>query len=115
MKPRLPPRHVSGGLVNPRAFLSAPYALFSVSALLVALGLYTPLSYIDVSGASIGLGDFSPYLVAIANAGSLAGRLLPAFVADKMGPVNLLVPGLFGSMATVSLRCGDVADVRADG
>lgn len=81
-----------------------------MGSFLVMMGLYTPLSYFDVTGTAIGLGDFSSYLISIANALSLLGRLGPALIADRVGPVNLLIPGLLGSAATVSGRvCGDEA------
>ncbi|EIW66391.1 hypothetical protein TREMEDRAFT_35282 [Tremella mesenterica DSM 1558] len=92
LRSRLPPKPIQGPLINPQAFRSPPYALFSIAAFLIALGLYTPLSYIDITGTSIGLGEYSSYLVAVANAGSLAGRLLPALIADRVGPINLLIP-----------------------
>lgn len=41
------------------------------------LRLYTPLSYLDVSGTAAGLGTFSSYLISIANATSIIGRLVP--------------------------------------
>jgi hypothetical protein len=42
-----------------------------------ASSLYTPLSYLDVSGTAAGLGLFSSYLISIANATSIIGRLVP--------------------------------------
>lgn len=50
-------------------------------------GLYTPLTYLDVAGTRIGLGEFSSYLVAIANAFSLVGRLAPGFFADRVSAI----------------------------
>jgi MCP family monocarboxylic acid transporter-like MFS transporter 10 len=70
------------------------------------LGLYTPLSYFEVTGAELRLGEYSTYLISIANAASLFGRLLPGLLGDRCGPLNLLIPGLIGSAATVSTpRC----------
>jgi MCP family monocarboxylic acid transporter-like MFS transporter 10 len=66
------------------------------------LGLYTPLSYLDVTGTQLNLGEYSTYLISIANAASLFGRLIPGLVGDPLGPFNLLIPGLLGSAATVS-------------
>ena len=47
---------------------------------------FTVLTYIDVSAALNGVdSDFSFYLLSIANAASLFGRLLSGFLADRIG------------------------------
>lgn len=38
---RLPPKKVSGGLFNLRAFKSIPYTLYTLSCIVAFLGLYT--------------------------------------------------------------------------
>ncbi|KAL7417054.1 major facilitator superfamily domain-containing protein [Mrakia frigida] len=92
LRPRLEPKNVAGGLFNFAAFRRPAFSLYVLGCFLVMSGLYTPLTYLDVAGARIGLGEFSSYLVAIANAFSLVGRLVPGFYADKVGPVNILIP-----------------------
>lgn len=47
-------------------------------------------AYLDVDGSRHGLGEFASYLISIANACSLAGRLIPGFYADKVGPVKFV-------------------------
>ncbi|EJD05764.1 MFS general substrate transporter [Fomitiporia mediterranea MF3/22] len=90
---RLPPVHVSGGLLNLRAFKSLPYSIYTISGFMTFLGLYTVLTYIDVSAASNGVDDsFAFYLVAIANASSMAGRLMAGYLADKIGAINVMAP-----------------------
>ena len=37
----------------------------------------------------------SSYLLAIVNAGSVFGRLIPSYFADKIGPLNMLIPFAF--------------------
>ena len=96
--------NVSGGLLNLRAFKSLPYTLYTASGFIAFLGLYTGgctskrvnrqgayacivLTYIDVSAALDGIDEnFAAYLVSIANACSLFGRLGSGFLADKLGP-----------------------------
>ncbi|KAK1234571.1 hypothetical protein PQX77_002223, partial [Marasmius sp. AFHP31] len=54
------------------------------------------LTYIDISAIRIGISpDFSFYFVSIANASSLAGRLISAFLVDKCGPINFYAPMTF--------------------
>jgi MCP family monocarboxylic acid transporter-like MFS transporter 10 len=119
IKPRKAPIKVPGGMLNLRAFDSCAYCCASlplissigwrltlpqcvVGSFFVMLGLYTPLSYLDVTGTQLNLGEYSTYLISIANAASLFGRLIPGLVGDPLGPFNLLIPGLLGSAATVS-------------
>ncbi|KDQ19991.1 hypothetical protein BOTBODRAFT_142625 [Botryobasidium botryosum FD-172 SS1] len=93
MRRRLPARPVDGGLLNLRAFKFAPYTIWCISTIFTLLGLYTCLTYIDVAAASIGVNpDLSFYLISIANAASLVGRISSGFLADKFGPLNVLIP-----------------------
>jgi len=101
MRRRLPARHIEGGLLNLSAFKSAPYTLYCISTVFTFLGIYTCLTYIDVAAASIGVDpDLSFYLVSIANAASFVGRISSGFLADKYGPLNVLIPStvLAGAM-----------------
>lgn len=51
------------------------------------------LTYIDVSAVHAGLSpDFTFYLVSIANAASGFGRLTGGVLADRMGPLNIMIP-----------------------
>ncbi|KAJ6618891.1 major facilitator superfamily domain-containing protein [Mycena sp. CBHHK59/15] len=93
LKRRLPPKNVSGGLFNPAAFKIPVYTILCISGIISFLGLYTVLTYIDVSATSMGISsDFSFYLVSMANGASLFGRLTAAMAADKFGPVNVISP-----------------------
>ncbi|KDQ13187.1 hypothetical protein BOTBODRAFT_160801 [Botryobasidium botryosum FD-172 SS1] len=93
---RLPPRHVQGGLFNLQAFKSAPFTLYCMSAVFAFLGLYTCLTFIDAGAVAMGIDpDLSFYLVSIANAASLVGRISSGFLADQCGPLNVLIPFTF--------------------
>ncbi|KAL0946436.1 hypothetical protein HGRIS_012659 [Hohenbuehelia grisea] len=93
LRRRLPPKKMSGGLFNLRAFRSAPYSVYTLSSVVTFLGLYTVLTYIDVSATSLGISpDFSFYLISIANAGSLLGRIFAGIGSDRIGPINVLAP-----------------------
>lgn len=99
---RLPATNHPGGLTNPRAFKSIPYSLYVLGAFIGFLGMYTPLTFIDVSGiATAHLNpDFSFYLVSIANAASLIGRVGGGLCSDRFGVLNVLVG--FNSAAAVT-------------
>jgi len=93
LRRRLPPKHVAGGLLNPAAFQSPAYTIYCISGIVSFLGLYTVLTYIDVSATSVGVSpDFSFYLISMANGASLFGRLTAGFAADKLGAVNVVAP-----------------------
>ncbi|KAJ7496845.1 major facilitator superfamily domain-containing protein [Mycena latifolia] len=90
---RLPPKHVPGGLLNPAAFKNPAYTVYCISGIVAFLGLYTVLTYIDVSATSVGVSpDFSFYLISMANAASLFGRLGSGILTDKLGAVNIIAP-----------------------
>lgn len=104
MTRRLPPAKETGGLLNLRIFKSAPFALYTASAFLAFLGIYTGnlidlkcevtlgfnvflvLTYIIVSASESGVdGSFAFYLLSIANASSIIGRLSAGFLTDHIG------------------------------
>ncbi|GAW02516.1 major facilitator superfamily domain-containing protein [Lentinula edodes] len=90
---RLPPKRISGGMLNWAAFKSAPYSAYCASSLVAFLGLYTVLTYIDISASAAGIDeDFSFYLVSIANAASGFGRLSSGIACDKIGGINFMAP-----------------------
>ncbi|KAJ6565981.1 MFS general substrate transporter [Mycena sp. CBHHK59/15] len=90
---RLPPKNVTGGLFNLHAFKSPAFTIYCLSGFVAFLGLYTVLTYIDVSATTIGVSpDFSFYLVSIANGSSLFGRLAGGIGSDRVGPLNILAP-----------------------
>ncbi|KAJ3521404.1 hypothetical protein NM688_g9021 [Phlebia brevispora] len=75
---------------------STAFTVYCASGLITFLGLYTVLTYIDLSARAAGLDEnFSFYLVAIANAGSTVGRLGGGLLTDKIGPLNVMIPSTF--------------------
>ncbi|KAI0332536.1 MFS general substrate transporter [Cubamyces sp. BRFM 1775] len=93
---RLPPRKHSGPFIDFSAFKSLQFTLYCCSSFLAFLGIYTVLTYIDVSAASEGIDpNFSFYLLAIANACSAVGRLSGGLLADRIGPLTVMTPATF--------------------
>ncbi|KAI6162596.1 MFS general substrate transporter [Pisolithus thermaeus] len=90
---RLPPVNARGGLFNLSAFRNPAYTIYCISGITCFLGLYTALTYLPVSATAVGVSsNFSFYLVAIANAGSGFGRLSAGLLADRIGPLNVMIP-----------------------
>ena len=79
------------------AFKSKPYLLFCIAVFFGFMGIYITFFYIqlfalertDVSSS------LASYLLSIINAASTIGRVIPNFVADKTGPLNIQIPFAF--------------------
>lgn len=79
-------------LLIPGAFKSAPYVLTIAGFFMATLGFWTPIYYIPEYARLHGASDnLVFYEVAILNAPSFFGRLIPNFMADKLGKYNVYV------------------------
>ncbi|KAI4242572.1 MAG: hypothetical protein L6R40_003953 [Gallowayella cf. fulva] len=84
-------------LLEPAAFKEPPFAFLTAGFFLFLAGLYVPYSYVPIYAERI-IGtssDFSFYLLAIINAGSFVGRVVPPIIAGRLGAFNILLPSLF--------------------
>ena len=93
IRPRLPPRR-DGAILEPSAFLELPYLLFAIALFFTFWGSYVGFFYIrpyavDIQNAS---QDASFQLLLVLNGVGYFGRILPAMIAQKIGPVNMFVP-----------------------
>ena len=98
MKMRMTPKK-KRALLLPSAFKNIPYTLHTVGVMFGFVGLYFPIFYIQVyTLARIPVSvDYAFYLLSILNAASVFGRIIPNFLADKVGAFNLLVPCTFAA------------------
>jgi len=90
-------------LIDIRAFLETPFALFAIALFFEELAFYIPPFYIP-SYAMHSLQateDFSFYSLAIANAGSCIGRTAPFLMGQRIGAMQTLT--FFMSTAVVVL------------
>ncbi|OAP60787.1 hypothetical protein AYL99_05789 [Fonsecaea erecta] len=85
----------NGQLFDPSALKEPPFVVLLVGLFFVFLGYWVPLIYITpFAQFSVKTNvSYAFYLLAILNAGSCAGRILPAFVAHKLGPAVVLSAG----------------------
>ncbi|TFK19145.1 MFS general substrate transporter [Coprinopsis marcescibilis] len=82
-----------GGTFNLAVFKDPIFTIYSFSIFVGFLGIYTVLTYIDVGATRAGISpEFSFYLVSIANASAAPARVLTGVLADRFGPVNVIVP-----------------------
>ncbi|KAI1085463.1 MFS general substrate transporter [Whalleya microplaca] len=76
------------------AFTDIPYISFTITTLIGFMGLSILLFYISYYPQEQRLTDeaLSFYIVAIFNAASCFGRVLPNALSDKIGPFNVIAP-----------------------
>lgn len=77
-------------LVKP--FKEVDFLLVFASLFLFAYGFFIPVNYLPTQALSEGMSaSLTQYLVAIFNTGSLFGRLIAGFYADKIGKYNMYI------------------------
>lgn len=95
MKVRIKPEQ-KRELLQLSAFKELPYTLFTLGEFLGFMGLYIPFFYIQsyaIEAPSTPIDEnLAFYLLVILNAASIFGRVIPNFLADKTGPLNMLIP-----------------------
>lgn len=80
-------------LIDREAFSDWPYLLFVAGCFAVFLGMYTPFVYIQTYALDndIVSPQLALYMLAILNSSSIFGRILPALLAQKVGPMNMII------------------------
>ncbi|GAB7326069.1 hypothetical protein MBLNU13_g10098t1 [Cladosporium sp. NU13] len=84
-------------LLDSTVLADIPFVTFVLGAMIGFIGLYVELFYVSFFGQATGITDSSMsfYLVPILNAGSVFGRTLPNILSDRIGPINVIIPGAF--------------------
>ena len=80
-------------LIDRDAFRDWPYIFFVGGCFAVFLGMYTPFVYIQTYALDheIASPQLALYMLAILNSSSIFGRILPALLAQKVGPMNMII------------------------
>ncbi|KAK9318126.1 major facilitator superfamily domain-containing protein [Lipomyces starkeyi] len=81
-------------LYDPTAIGDFKFMVFTIVVFFAFAGAYIPFYYIQsfASARDIFDQDTAFYLLSILNAASVFGRVLPNFLADKLGPINMMFP-----------------------
>jgi MFS family permease len=81
-------------LIDTTAFKSLPFMLFCLGSILAFAGLFMPFFFMQTFAIvkDITTEDLAFYLLSVLNAASVFGRIIPNFIADKIGPMNVIVP-----------------------
>ncbi|KPI42669.1 putative transporter MCH4 [Cyphellophora attinorum] len=88
--PPMPKKLTVKVLVKP--FTEVEFALLGAGAFCMYLGMFQVFTFLVTAGVARGVDrGLALYLVPILNAGSIVGRILPPFVADKVGKVNVFL------------------------
>jgi MFS family permease len=99
MRLRATPRRVRS-LLELAAFREVPYVYFCATMFFSNMGFFVPIFYLQTYALVHGVqASLALHLVAIVNAASVVGRIVPAYIASKAGPVNIMF--LMAVMATV--------------
>jgi MFS family permease len=87
IKARLPPR--KGTFFLPKAFKNPQFLGVVGSTILMMFGMFMPFFYLPTFAMANGMStDLASYIVAILNAASFFGRVIPGVLGDKLGRYN---------------------------
>ncbi|KAL5415273.1 hypothetical protein PMIN06_006911 [Paraphaeosphaeria minitans] len=91
VRSRLPPKTREFKLhVFADPFKDPRFTMMVISSFIFFLGLFIPINFIEVEAMGKGMSvRLSSYLLAMLNAASIFGRIIPGALADKFGPYNL--------------------------
>lgn len=96
VKARLPPRTTQFWL--PKVFRDTKFLLLVAAMFFMFSGMLTPIFYIPTFAIARGMEPtLAGYLLAILNAASTFGRIIPGILADKLGRINVFA---FGGIVT---------------
>lgn len=81
--------------------------------MLVFMGAFVPQNYVGSYSLlfDITSEDMAFYLVSIIQASSVVGRILPSILADRWGPINIVIPSMLGA----GILCGAWIGIRDEG
>lgn len=81
-------------MINLTVLKDPAFALFCLAGAITFMGLYVPFFYVPSRALSQGIMSerLAYYLIPVLNAGSIFGRLIPNFWADRLGYFNMFIP-----------------------
>ena len=82
-----------------QALSEPPFSIFTLALAVGIAGLYIPSFYIETFAVQSKIADanLGSYVLPILNAAGMFGRVIPNFFADGTGPMNMLIPCVFGA------------------
>jgi len=111
IRARLPPRN--GRFFLPEAFKSHLFNAIVVSSFLMMIGVFTPFFYLPTYAVQHGMSkELAANLAAILNGASFLGRVIPGILADKIGPLNMMMTA--GLCTGILEFCWQLTTTNAD-
>jgi len=96
MRTRLPPKSRGPQQKNSvlrEVLTDGPYLIFLLGSFLIFWGVFVPFFYLQLFAALHGVvPSFVKYTITVMNAASIFGRTVPNFLADRYGPLNIIIP-----------------------
>jgi len=114
MRTRLPPKKSQGGeggATFKTVLKDIPFLVYILGAFLLFWGVFVPFFYLQLYAALHGVDAmFVKYSITVMNAASIFGRIIPNFLADHYGPLNIMIPSgiitaalIFGMFGATSI------------
>ncbi|GAB7364639.1 hypothetical protein MBLNU230_g5442t1 [Neophaeotheca triangularis] len=102
IRSRLPPKPGGNVIPNFKIFRDPAFLLCTVGTYFLEWGLFIPITYLTSYALSTNAlsSAFSYQIVAIFNAGSVFGRWLPGYIADRIGRYNTMLLAIFLCMSS---------------
>ncbi|KAF5608294.1 major facilitator superfamily transporter [Fusarium subglutinans] len=93
VRSRIAPQPKEKGIIAYlRPFTSLSFVLTSLAGFFYSMGMFIPITFMVTYGEHVGLSNnMAGYLVSIFNASSGIGRILPGYIADKIGNFNVSI------------------------
>ena len=103
VKSRLPPTRTPWRILDfLKPYLEMPFLLTVLASFFFFFGMFLPFTFIILSAEYNGMSArLAGYLLAILNAVSIFGRILPGFIADRLGRYNAMIVTSFLSTIVV--------------
>jgi len=96
MRTRLPPKRSTGdgsGASFKGVLRDIPFLVYALGSFLIFWGVFVPFFYLQLYAAVHGVDPvIVKYSITIMNASSIFGRTVPNFIADRVGPLNVMIP-----------------------
>jgi MFS family permease len=114
LRPRVPPRK-AGALVDLEAFHNKAYTFYAIASFFLLEGLFFPFYYLS-SHATTQIHPKMSYrhslnMLLLLNAVGAPGRLIPGYLADRLGTITILIPAAF--VASLLVYCWAVVSTPA--
>ncbi|OAX77251.1 hypothetical protein ACJ72_08453 [Emergomyces africanus] len=102
IRARLPPR--KGAFLLLSAFKQTQYIIIITFAFLMVLSVFTPIFFLPSYAVEHGMSkNLSSYIIAVLNAASFFGRVIPGVLADKLGRLNMVIAS--GVSSAILILC----------